>query len=445
MKIELVIRQQLNLNLSPQMLLLRDLLQMDSVELEQYVENAASENPFLRLEPSRQAPRFAAPFPQREWSERYMERDETGDFLSRLPDPNGPDLYSVLHADADRLPSSFPQRTALHCLISSLEKNGRLETPLESISALSGISLSTLQKALSVLQNMEPVGMGARSLEECLALQMKHLYPEDTLAISLICHHLAELARKDFGKLAKKYSAAPDRIREVLERIRRLDPFPLPVPAEEDEPRYVREDITAVRTAGGFSLSLCDDLSDRLDLDPEYLILLDSVPEGPDRRWMLDKKQGAESLLSHIHTRGQLLLEVAAYLSAKQADHLLDPAAPLRPLTLTQVSKDLDLHLSVLSRLISGKYLRLGARLIPLRSLFVREFMSDGKRFSASQIRAVLAEIIETEPPDSILTDQKLCEELKKRGIVIARRTAAKYRKELGIAVLRKRKQSPNQ
>ncbi len=444
MKIELVIRQQLNLNLSPQMLLLRDLLQMDSVELEQYVQTAVSENPFLRLEPSRQVTRFAAP-PQREWSERFTERDDTGDLLSRLPDPNGPDLYSVLHADADRLSCSFPEKTALHCLISCLEKNGRLEMPLETVSDLFDISLPLLHRSLALLWEMEPVGMGARSLEECLSLQMKHLYPEDTLAVSLIRQHLAELARKDFGKLARKYSVEPARIREILEHIRQLDPYPLPVPAEEEPVRYVREELTAVRTAGGFSLSLCDDLSDRLDLDPEYLILLDKVPEGPDRYWMLSKKQDAENLLSHIRTRGQLLLEVAAYLSGKQADYLLDPTSPLRPLTLTQASQDLGLHLSVLSRLINGKYLRLGARLIPLRSLFVREFMSDGKRFSASQIRAVLAEIIETEPPDSLLTDLKLCEELKKRGIVIARRTAAKYRKELGIAVLRKRKRSPNQ
>jgi len=442
MKTGLILQQQLNLNLSPQMLLLRDLIQMDSVELEQYVQTAASENPFLRFEPLHEKDLFAHSVYPPEPSESFMEKEDTGDAVSHLPDPDGPDLYAVLHADADRLPCSATDKTALHCLISCLEKNGRLETPLETISALSHIPLSRLDRALSLLWHMDPVGMGARSLSECLSIQIKHLYPDDTLAAAVIESHLPDLAQEHFSKLSEEYHAAPARFREILDRVRLLDPFPLPVPLPEEPIRYIREDLTAVRTADGIRLVLCGDLSERLDLDPDYLVLLDSVPKGPDKQWMLEKKQAATDLISHIRTRGQLLLETAAYLTGIQSDHLTDPSSPLKPLTLTQASRELGLHVSLLSRLASGKYLRFGTRLIPLRTLFIREIHSGEKAFSAPQIRLCLSRIIESEPPDAPYTDLRLCEELKKIGITIARRTVAKYRKELGIDIPGRRKRA---
>ena len=202
---------------------------------------------------------------------------------------------------------------------------------------------------------------------------------------------------------------------------------------------YVLEDLVAEVKDNRFSIRLRDDLSSRIHLNPIYVEAIASA-SGAEYKWLVERQRDAKQMQDHIVTRNQLLLICAHYLFDHQPEYVRDLSSPLRPLTLLQASTDLGLHISVLSRLINGKYVRIGSQLVALRSFFAREIPQDSGGCTPSFIKRQICEILRIESQQSPYSDQQICQELEKKGIYIARRTVAKYREELGIPSMSIRK-----
>lgn len=436
----LEMEHQLGLTLSPSMLLLRDILYMDTFELESFLETAAMDNPFLQMN----QPSTAALHPRS--SEKRFERENSSDYdeekdpLLFIASSDDLDLQTALHIKADFITMPPATLSAVHKLITYIEPNGRLEISLEDISAESGFPLSILEESLALIQSMEPVGMGARSLSECLLLQLRHNEPDNLLAHVIVRDHLSELQPHKFQKLAKELSVSVKQIEECFSIIKTLDPYPSCVDYKNTPIPYVCEELITQQTDEGIIPLLRDDLSTRTVLDPHYVKLLSDMKESAEQKWMLEKKKAAITLIEHIQTRNALLLCLTQFLFDHQPEFVRNPKAPLRMLTLSQTSQALGLHISVLSRLVNGKYIRIGHRLVPLRAFFSNGIQGDIDNFTPSQIQSYLKTIIDNEPKNEPFSDEKLSSELQKQGIRISRRTVAKYRGELGIPGANKRK-----
>ena len=434
----LEMEHQLGLTLSPSMLLLRDILYMDTFELESFLETAAMDNPFLQIDQPSTASLY-----QRSSEKRFtLENNsyEEKDPLLFIASSDNLDLQTALRIKADFMTMSSVTLSAVHKLITYIEPSGRLEVSLEDISAASGFPLSLLEESLTLIQSMDPIGMGARSLSECLLLQLQHNAPDNLLAHVIVRDHLNELQPNKFQKLAKELSVSVKQIEECFSIIKALDPYPSCVDYKDTPIPYVCEELVTQQTDEGIVPLLRDDLSTRTALDPHYVKLLSDTVESPEQKWMLEKKTAAQTLLDHLQTRNALLLCLTQFLFDHQPEFVRDPKAPLRMLTLSQTSQALGLHISVLSRLVNGKYIRIGHRLVPLRAFFSNGIQVNNNSFTPSQIQTYLQKIIDNEPKNEPYSDETLRSELEKQGIRISRRTVAKYRGELGVPGATKRK-----
>lgn len=448
MSISLTLQQKLSILMSPSMLLLRHMLHMDSLELEQFVKEAAVENPFLEIETTAETypPVLSGKqdwFKQNDYQNRSITAEDTNDPLLFVADSHTVDIHTYLFATLSSMKIQDELRRALSVLITYIEVNGRLETPLEYIAAKTHLLMEDLEQALDILQHLEPIGMGARSLSECLLLQLEAIAPQNHLAKQLVKEHLELLGRGKDTLLAKRLGIPVSEIQQSLSLIRTLDPFPAAVPPITDDAPYIAEDLVAVPKDDHFDILLRDDLSSRVHLNTSYV---EAIPltTGADLQWLVERQRTAQALQEHVITRNQLLLVCAHYLFDHQPEYIRDTAAPLRPLTLTQASTDLGLHISVLSRLINGKYVRIGHQLVALRSFFSREIPNSSGGCTPSYIKQIMREVLDHESPSSPYSDQKICQELEKKGIYIARRTVAKYREELGIPTMGERKRRQN-
>lgn len=446
MSISLTLQQKLNLNLSPNMLLLRSMLHMDALEVEQFVKDAAMENPFLEIDPLYETPPLFQTCKQN-WlrqndnQNRMMAVEDDKDPLLFIADDHTVDIHTYLFAVLSSMAIHDELRRALSVLITYIEVNGRLETPLEYIASKTHMFMEDLERALDILQHMEPIGMGARSLSECLLLQLEAVAPENQLAQQLVREHLDLLGNGKDALLAKKLGVPIVNIQQALSLIRSLDPFPAAVASPSNYVPYVSEDLVAEEKDNYFSIRLRDDLSSRIHLNPIYVEAIASA-SGAEYKWLVERQRDAKQMQDHIATRNHLLLICAHYLFDHQPEYVRDLSSPLRPLTLLQASTDLGLHISVLSRLISGKYVRIGSQLVALRSFFSREIPQDSGGCTPSFIKQQICEILRAESQLSPYSDQQICQELEKRDIYIARRTVSKYRDELGIPSTSVRKSS---
>jgi len=435
----LELEHQLSISLSPNMLLLRDLLYMDTLELESYVQTVAMDNPFVQIDDSLERVKNHHPVRERDTYESRYDSEATDPLLYTAA-PDQMDIQTALRIKTDVLLLPPGKANAVHKVITYIESNGRLETSLEEIHAESGIPLELLVESLTLIQNMDPVGMGARSLSECLLLQLQRNEPNNALAQTIVRDHLAELHPGKFSKLAKTLSVSTSQVEACFSLIKTLNPYPSCVDSHETPVSYICEDLTVEQTDSAILPVLRDDLSGRVSIDPYYTRMLSAMDESSDQKWMLEKQAAAQALMEHLGTRKALLICLALYLFDRQPEFVRDSDAPLHALTLSQASKDLGLHISVLSRLISGKYIRIGHRLVPLRAFFSNGIQCKTTSFTPSQIQAHLKTIIAGEPKTEPFSDELLKSQLEKYGIHISRRTVAKYRDELGIPPAGKRK-----
>ncbi|MFZ3288092.1 MAG: RNA polymerase factor sigma-54, partial [Telluria sp.] len=341
-------------------------------------------------------------------------------------------------------PLGVRDRALVELIVDALDDNGYLEESLDEILARLPpeleIDADELKTALSLLQSFDPAGVGARCASECLALQIKRL-PEVPMvtrrtALLIVENHLTWFAQREFNKLRKALDCDDEDLREAQVVIRRCNPHPGAVFAS-DVSDYVVPDVIVRRAKGGWSVTLNHDVMPRLRVNSLYANLLKQGSPGQ----MGAQLQEAKWLIKNMRQRFDTILRVAQAIVDRQRNFFSHGAVAMRPLVLREIADTLGLHESTISRVTTQKYMLTPHGMFELKYFFGSHVATEaGGEASSTAIRALIVQLTGAEDPKNPLSDSKIADMLGEQGMVIARRTVAKYREALKIPPVSLRK-----
>jgi RNA polymerase sigma-54 factor len=317
-----------------------------------------------------------------------------------------------------------------------------LVASVNEIAGLGPWDVTDVEKALAHVQTFDPVGVAARDLQECLLLQIRHLGLEGTPVDVLVRDHLRLLQNHKIPELAKALGCDFEEVKHHLEVIKHLDPKPGSRYTPADS-QYVMPDVYIVKTEDGYRAVLNEDGLPQLRISPVYRRLLDKGGEASDetRAYVKDKFRAALWLLKSVDQRQKTIVKVATSISTFQRGFLDSGIEHLRPLVLRDVATDIGMHESTVSRVVNNKYVHTPQGVYELKFFFHSGINSSyGESVSSVTIKQRIKKIIEAEDPRRPLSDSKIMSILQKEGLVLARRTIAKYREELKIPTSNQRK-----
>jgi RNA polymerase sigma-54 factor len=327
-------------------------------------------------------------------------------------------------------------------VVGNIDEDGYLVASVHEIAALGDWSIDVVERALEHVQSFDPIGVGARDLQECLLLQLRHLGLAGTPAETLVRDHLRLLQNHKIPELARALSIEPEEVKAHIELIRHLDPKPGArySPAES---QYVIPDVYVVKTEDGYKAVLNEDGLPQLRISPVYRRLLDKGGEASEetRAYVKDKFRSALWLLKSVDQRQKTILKVATSIITFQRGFLDAGIEHLRPLVLRDVASDIGMHESTVSRVVNNKYMHTPQGVYEMKYFFHSGINSShGENVSSVTIKQRIKKIIEAEDARRPLSDSKIMNILQKEGLVLARRTIAKYREELRIPTSNQRK-----
>jgi len=326
-------------------------------------------------------------------------------------------------------------------IIASINTNGFLTVPLEEIAASVDASVEETEKVLSLIQSFEPSGVGARDIRECLLIQIKVLGWHNSLAEKIVRDHWDEFERKRFPELAEKLGVSVVSIQNAANKIAGLEPKPGRQISREDI-HYVIPDVMVEFVDGKYNIRINDDYVPKLRLNASYRKMMGNRKTSPETRQYLEKKiHEAIWLVKGIEQRRRTIHRVTECLIEMQSEFFEKGDAFLKPLTLREVADRIQMHESTVSRVTSNKYIQTPKGVIPFRHFFTAG-LSDGQKGVVSAVRAKeeISRLISSENPTNPLADQQIVGMLGSKGIILARRTVAKYREELNIPSVSQRR-----
>lgn len=336
-------------------------------------------------------------------------------------------------------------RALVELMIDAVDDNGYLEEPLEEIHmrlpAELEIDIDELSVALKLLQSFEPAGVGARNAAECLSLQIRRLpkipFVTRRMALTIVERHLALFAQRDFNKLKKALDCDDEDLREAQAVIRQCNPHP-GASFAHDASDYVVPDVIVKRTKNGWQVSLNREVMPRLRVNAMYAsILKQSKGEGS----LSSQLQEAKWLIKNMRQRFDTILKVAQAIVDRQRNFFSHGAVAMRPLVLREIADTLGLHESTISRVTTQKYMLTPHGVFELKYFFGSHVATEaGGEASSTAIRALIKQLIGAEDPKSPFSDSKIADMLAEQGMVVARRTVAKYREALKIPPVNLRK-----
>jgi RNA polymerase sigma-54 factor len=460
MKPSLQFRLSQHLTLTPQLQQSIRLLQLSTVELNQEIERLLMENPALEREDEHDVPPLkgdaetpaagstesSAPETPDWPSElaanwRGPEDDEEGDRTHATPDT--PTLRDHLRAQLSLTNLGTRDRAFVEILIDALDEDGYLTQPLEEIAALlppeAEASAEELKIALCHLQHFEPAGVGARSPAECLTLQLKAFAetPEQRLALQIVEQHLALLAARDYTRLKSATGADDDALRAAQRLIQALNPRPGAAFAKV-EARYVIPDVIVKKVRNVWRASLNSDAMPRLRINRLYAELAAAARSGAG---ISSQLQEARWLIKNVQQRFDTILRVSQAIVDRQRHFLEHGEVAMRPLVLREIASTLGLHESTISRVTTQKFMATPRGTFELKYFFGSHVATEaGGAASSTAIRALIKQLVAAEDAKAPLSDARISQILGEQGIVVARRTIAKYRESLQIPPVNQRK-----
>jgi RNA polymerase sigma-54 factor len=338
-----------------------------------------------------------------------------------------------------------PVKELAHFLVQNLDRNGWLKEPLGELIVPfhEKFSLDDADAALKLVQSLDPPGIGARTPQECLALQVRDDHPLAPYLRKLIEHSLDDLARNRLPKIAKDLAITVDEVKDLAAALKRnFDPFP--GRRFTHEPLWrVRPDVVVQKIDGRYEIQLADDWMPRLSLNPERLKLLRDKSITTDLRKHLRRDvESARFLIESIEQRRRTLERVAQEIIKRQGDFLEHGVDHLKPLKMQEIADELGIHVSTVSRALKGKYVQTPQGVNELKFFFTGASQgTDGVVESRTGVRERVRELVEKEDKQNPLSDEEIVDKLQAMGLNVARRTVTKYRKALKIPSSRQRRE----
>ena len=327
-------------------------------------------------------------------------------------------------------------------LIGSLDEAGYLTCPLSEAAAYFEVDEARVESVLTIIQDFDPPGVGARDIKECLLLQLRSLDRDDTEEAEVIRDHFEALKNRKFADIAREMKISPREVQEIAERIGELDPKPGMATAQEGA-AYITPDLIVEKVDDDYVVYLNDGNIPRLRVSNAY----DAVQAGKKGgdtdtvQFIDEKRRYAEWIIKTIEQRRRTMIKVMEAIVREQKEFFTLGAIALRPLTLQQVATEIGMHESTVSRVTKQKYCQTPRGVFPLKYFFSAGLDTDeGDEVAAKAVKEMIQEIVAKEDTSRPLSDKKIVELLSARGLKIARRTVAKYRDHLGILNARMRK-----
>lgn len=442
--------------LSPQVIQSLEVLQMNTQELLDYVRELALENPVVEVSPPDvpAAPARSRSAQQMEWLEstdrqnRWYNRQDNGrDEVREASLGVSTDEPASL---AEYVRSQLPAQTgamarAVRFLTDCLDQNGWIPEGLEQLSAESRLPLPVMERALAQIQSVEPWGVGARNLQECLLIQLQHRRDADDLTAEIVRHYLPELAKNHYNGIAKALRTTQAQVRRAADQIRSLNPRPGNGFAQSEPTGYILPDLVAEPGREGMVLRLSEGILPRLNISGYYLELRKNSADPALTEYLDQKVQQARWAVSAITQRQDTMLKCMEAIVALQPGYFSTARGPLCPMTLSDVAARVGVHESTVSRAIRGKYLQCPDGIVPLSFFFSQSAFQSGQgaeAVSVTEAKRRLRELLMGEDQRRPYSDQRLSELMGEQGCPISRRTVAKYRSELGFPPATGRKRS---
>jgi RNA polymerase sigma-54 factor len=451
-------RQTQTLQIAPQMRQALKVLQVPTLELRSTILEELQTNPALEELPSgdlSQTPTEASSAEESmtdgdEGFEDFVSSPRENDsaeaaerrqyFLDSIASEES--LQEYLMGQAKLAEASPEVLKALEYLIGNLDDRGFLSVEIGVVTEQSGQTLDIVERALNLLKNLDPPGLGSRDLQECLLHQLTLKGRRESLAGLILEGHFTLFLRRRVQELAKELGVDPIDIERALDEIAELDPAPGRRFAD-DTNRVVVPDVRVWKEGGAWKIELTRDYLPRLHLSANFKsYLTDKRLSSAERSFLQEKLKSGRQLISAIEQRQQTIERISRLLLEIQSGFFEEGVEKLKPLTMAQIAKKIEVHETTISRAVANKYIATPHGIFPLKFFFNAGYTSaEGEEVANASIKDRIATLIAGENPTKPLSDQKLVEMLQEENITLARRTVAKYREELHILPTHLRRQ----
>lgn len=473
MKQSLQLKLGQSLTLTPQLQQAIKLLQLSTLDLQQAIEETLEANPLLEREDEgmQAGGELDSPEPSVDFSSEGAS-EEGGDDLpvdtrwedlmpSSAPATGSGDGDEGQFAERDATPESLHSHLMWQlnltrfsetdhaialAFIDAVDINGRLtQTPEEILEGLGlpDVELDEVMAVLHRLQHFEPTGVFAADLRECLLLQLRQMpveTPHRETAGALVNRYIDQVATADPRQLSRRLRTTEEDLIGALHLIRSLDPTP-GAGVGESATEYVVPDVFVRRMNGHWRVELNPEIAPKLRINSVYADLVGKGGSDSDRSYVRDNLQEARWFMKSLQSRNETLLKVASKIVEHQRQFLEVGEEAMRPLILAEIAEQIDMHESTVSRATTRKYMHTPRGVFELKYFFSSHVATaEGGECSSTAIRALIKKLVQAEDTRKPLSDSKLCDLLKDQGVIVARRTVAKYREQLNIPPSNERK-----
>jgi RNA polymerase sigma-54 factor len=483
MELKQYLKMSQQLVMTPQLQQAIKLLQLSRIELEEQVQQELLENPILEMETEARSPdevlqainhgpdeEAAHDRVEAGTSEKQDDFDYEG-FVSDYADYSSNPAGNDVRLSDDEMPTieqTLSQKTTLAdhlewqlhmiqlldeerslaiAIIGNLDDDGYITREvLQQIAEEQRVELADLEQILvEVIQQLDPIGVGARDVKECLLLQAKHYFPKDDLVHQIIERHLERLEKKQIPPILKDLDCDMEDLQGAMVLIRELEPKPgRNFAGSGEEPQYVTPDVAIIKVDDEYIVQLNEDGLPKLKISNFYQNQIKAQGKSADKRekdFIQDKFKSAVWLIRSIHQRQSTIRKVTESIVRFQREFLDRGGEHLRPLILRDVADDIGMHESTISRVTTNKYVHTPQGIFELKYFFNSRIQSNqGADLASESVKQKIKKYIGEEDEKKPLSDQKLCEMLEAEGMTIARRTVAKYREMMNIPPSSERK-----
>ena len=470
---DLTIEQTQKLTMTPELIQAIQILQYNSQELEDFVSKEIMENPILEMDNTvPNDSRENLKDPESSMSEELMykeaEKDDI-DLREKIAESEYDDISyrQWEHRVSNEDVVSFDQYTSKEetlqdylllqltfsdlkdrdkkigrYLVEGIDNNGYLTVDTDQTAAVFGVKACTVERILKVIQGFEPVGVGARSLEECLLIQLEAKGFKDESLDYVIKNHLNDLAENKIQYIAKSIGLTVLQVQAMADLIRTLDPKPGMAYSSGEQIRYVVPDVIIEKEDDGYEIVTNDSTIPSLKVSSYYMNLVKNNKDDEDlQKYLNDKYNSALWLIKSIEQRKRTIFKVSEAVMKLQTEFLEKGEKYLKPMTLKQIADAVGVHESTVSRSINGKFIQTPRGVYEIKYFFSSGVGSgSGEGLSSNSIKTFIKEIIDGEDPKKPCSDQDMVEILSEKGIEISRRTVAKYRESMNILSSSKRR-----
>ncbi|WP_343346872.1 RNA polymerase factor sigma-54 [Terrisporobacter petrolearius] len=418
-----------------------DILNMSNLELEDEIKRESEENPILEIENKGDIDweEFAKNIDNKSYNIKSydLDNDFTLENLARYES----NLYDYVKEQLSFLKLSNKEKEVCEYIVDCLDKDGYLGIDEKFILDELNIDNNYFEECLKNIQQLEPSGIGSRSLSECLLIQMKNKNINDDILKSIIIEDLNLIGQNKIKFISKKYDISIEECVEYIEQIKKFDPKPGRLCSNE-KTVYIQPDVNVRKIDGEFIVYMNDNANFHLCINNYYKSVLSSSSSDENaKEFIKNKLNHALNLLKNIETRKSTILKIAEVIVREQKEFFNKGSKYIKPMRLKDIALDLGYHESTISRGINSKYMLTPFGLFEFKYFFSTAILSDEEEgTSSTKIKNMIKEFINKENKLKPLSDDKICKLLKDEGITVARRTVAKYREEMNILSSSKRK-----